>query len=218
VAADESNERARQRDLVRRGYDAISTAYRSDDGQSNPASDEDTARYSGWVDELAEVLPPPAVVVDLGCGAGVPGTRLLSDRGYRTIGVDISGVQVQRARRLVPGATFVQADVATLQLASNSLDAVVSFYALIHVPIDDQRALFPRIRTWLRPGGYFMAIVGAQRWTGVEDYMGAPMFWDHVDAATYLKWFDQAGLRPVWSRFVPEGETGHTLVLTQAVT
>jgi hypothetical protein len=61
--------------------------------------------------------------------------------------------------------------------------------------VDDQRALFPRIRTWLRPGGYFLAIVGAQRWTGVGDYMGAPMFWDHADGATYLDWLDQADLR-----------------------
>jgi hypothetical protein len=33
-------ERARQRELVRRGYDAISLAYRSDDGAAAPSSAE----------------------------------------------------------------------------------------------------------------------------------------------------------------------------------
>jgi hypothetical protein len=41
------------------------------------------------------------------------------------------------------------------------------------------------------------------------------MFWDHTDDATYLSWFTEAGLIPQWNRFVPEGESGHTLVLAQ---
>ncbi len=42
------------------------------------------------------------------------------------------------------------------------------------------------------------------------------MFWDHADAATYLRWLDAACLPPVCDRFVPEGDGGHTLVLAVA--
>jgi hypothetical protein len=84
------------------------------------------------------------------------------------------------------------------------------------VPLADQQALFPRIRDWLRPGGLFLAIVGAQRWTGTERYLGTDMFWDHADTGTYLRWLQAAGLTPVWSRFIPEGDTEHSLILTQA--
>jgi hypothetical protein len=77
------------------------------------------------------------------------------------------------------------------------------------------RRLFPRIHRWLRPGGPFLAIVGHERWTGVADYLGAPMFWDHADAATYLAWLEADGFDVLWSRFVPEGTTGHTLVLAR---
>lgn len=52
--------RARQRELVRRGYDAISLAYRSDDGAPAPSSAEDVSRYVGWVQELAGLLPARA--------------------------------------------------------------------------------------------------------------------------------------------------------------
>jgi SAM-dependent methyltransferase len=133
------------------------------------------------------------------------------------LGVDFSAVQVRRARRLVPAASLIQADMTDLRLQSGSLDAVVSFYALIHVPLADQRALFPRIRDWLRPGGYFLAIVGAGHWTGTGPYLGTTMFWDHADTATYLRWFEAAGLAPVWHRFVPEGDSGHSLILARAV-
>ena len=214
--SDDPAGRARQRDLVRRGYDTISLAYRGDDGQAAASSAEDMGRYSGWVAELAGLLRPGARVVDLGCGAGVPATRELADHGLQVIGVDFSAVQLRRAQRLVPAARLIQADMAALNLRPASADAVVSFYALIHVPVADQQALFPRIRDWLRPGGYFLAIVGATRWTGTERYLGADMFWDHADADTYLRWFRAARLTPLWHRYVPDGASGHSLILARA--
>ena len=208
--------RARQRELVRRGYDAISLAYRSDAGEAASSSGEDVSRYAGWAAELAALLPAAATVLDLGCGAGVPATRELASCGLRVVGVDFSAVQLGRARRLVPAARLVRADMTALHLRPASLDAVVSFYALIHVPLADQLALFPRIRDWLRPGGYFLAITGANRWTGTERYLGADMFWDHADTGTYLRWFAAARLVPVWHRYIPEGGGGHSLILARA--
>ena len=106
--------------------------------------------------------------------------------------------------------------MAVWQLRPASADAVVAFYSLIHVPVTDQQALFPRIRGWLRSGGYFLAIVGAGQWTGTAPYLGADMFWDHADTATYLRWLRAAQLMPVWTRHIPEGDSGHTLVLAEA--
>ena len=201
--SDDMVERARQRDLVRRGYDAISLAYRSDDGAAAASSAEDVSRYAGWTAELA-------------CGAGIPATHELAGHGLQVLGVDFSAVQLRRAHELVPAAGFVQADMTAFGLQPASVDAVVSFYALIHLPLADQQALFPRVREWIRPGGYFLAIVGAGRWTGTEEYLGADMFWDHTDTATYLRWLPEAQLTPIWDRFVPEGDSGHSLILAQA--
>jgi SAM-dependent methyltransferase len=209
-------DRARQRDLVRVGYNTISRHYRGDTGMPNAASPESTASYGGWIEELGRLVEPGASVLDLGCGVGVPAARLLADAGFAVTGVDISEVQIERARALVPNATFIQADMATWDCGPATFDAVVSLYALIHVPLHDQRTLFPRLARWLTPGGYLLAIVGHERWTGVEDYMGAPMFWDHADAATYLDWLERAGLAVRWHRYVPEGASGHTLVLAQS--
>ena len=215
MPVDDGAERARQRDLVRRGYDAVSEAYRDDQGQAGRAA-EDTGRYAEWVASLAGQLRPGARVLDLGCGNGIPATRELCDQGLQVIGVDFSAVQLRRARELVPAARLVQADMATLSFAPASLDAVVSFYALIHVPLADQRTLFPRIRRWLRPDGLFLAIVGAQPWTGTEQFLGADMFWEHAGVDSYRSWLADAGLIPLWDRFVPEGNSGHSLILARA--
>ena len=216
MRADDVAARAAQRDLVRRGYDAISAAYRGDDGQAAASSAEDVSRYAGWAAELADLLPAGATVADLGCGIGLPATRALTDYRLRVIGVDFSAVQLARARRLVPAARLVQADMTALRLRPASLDAVVSFYALIHVPLADQQALFPRIRSWLRPGGYLLAITGAKRWTGTGHSLGAGKISDHADTATNLDWLTAARLVPIWHRYIPEGTSGHNLILSRA--
>jgi cyclopropane fatty-acyl-phospholipid synthase-like methyltransferase len=167
----DAEQRRTRRELVRSGYDAISMAYRDDLGCANPSGAEDTAAYKTWLDELAGLLPDAARVLDLGCGAGVPASRILVDLGLEVTGVDISAVQIERARLLVPEATFVKADMATWDFEPDSYDAIVTLYALIHVPLDDQRRLFTRLAQWLRPGGYLLAIVGYEAWTGIEEYL-----------------------------------------------
>jgi len=212
---DEAASRAAQRDLVRRGYDAVSHTYRNDLGESSPEGSETTTTYAAWIDELVSYLDPGAGVLDVGCGAGVPADRLLVEAGMVVTGIDISPVQIDRARDLVPGATFVCCDVVDFVLEPSSVDAIVSLYALIHLPLDDQRELLPRMFAALRPGGLLLAIVGHGRWTGVEDYLGAPMFWDHADADTYLTWLGDEGFEVLWHRLIPEGDAGHTLVLAR---
>jgi SAM-dependent methyltransferase len=207
--------RAAQRDLVRRGYDAISYAYRSDRGQSDPSRSETTATYRGWITDLATRLDSGARVLDIGCGAGVPADRLMVDAGLDVTGVDISQVQVDRARVLVPEATFVCCDIVDFRLEPQTFDAIVSLYTLIHIPLEDQRVLLSRSLAALRPGGLFLAIVGHEHWSGVENYLGAPMFWEHTDTATNLAWLREEGFEVLWHRFVPEGDVGHTLVLAQ---
>jgi SAM-dependent methyltransferase len=177
-----------KRDLVRRGYDALSYHYRSDDA--------DDGRYAPWLADLHQRLPTSAAVLDLGCGCGVPVARCLANAGHRVTGVDISDVQIERARRLVPTGTFRRADATQIDLPPASFDAVVCLYALIHMPVADQPRLIDRIATWLRPGGWLLTTVGNAAWSGTEDnWLGGPaaMWWSHPDAATYRSWLRQAG-------------------------
>jgi cyclopropane fatty-acyl-phospholipid synthase-like methyltransferase len=211
----DEGERARQREIVRAGYDAISFEYRDDDGQAARSSPEATDHYEEWIAELGALLHPGDRVLDLGCGAGVPTARLLVEHGFRVTGVDISAIQIERAKRLVPSAMFLQADMATWEPNAESFEAIVSLYALIHVPLADQQQLIPRLARWLSRGGLLLATVGHQRWTGTEDYFGAEMFWDHADVETYKVWLRDAGFTIEWDRFIAEGSSGHSLVLAR---
>jgi cyclopropane fatty-acyl-phospholipid synthase-like methyltransferase len=194
------------KEMVRAGYDVVSETYRADDG-----SDE---RYDEWLEELAPSLPSGGRVLDLGCGCGEPTVRWLLRHGFEVIGIDLSPVQVERARRSFPEADLRCEDMTRLQLPAGSLDAVVALYSIIHVPVAEQPALFESIHRWLRPGGMLLAIVGVTAGTGTEDdWFGARMYWSHADRATYLTWLRDIGFEPRWHRFIPEDDKGHTLIL-----
>jgi SAM-dependent methyltransferase len=193
------------KDLVRRSYDRISRAYRGDSVSRN-------WRYFTWLEALTPLVPPGAAILDLGCGCGIPVAQELARR-FHVTGVDISAVQIARARQLVPHATFLRADMTTLRFPPGTFAAVVSFFAMIHLPVHEHRPLLERCFAWLHPGGYFMATVGHQAWTGYkDDWYGAPMYWSHADEATYLTWFQELGFAVLWTRFIPEGDGGHVLV------
>jgi hypothetical protein len=49
------------------------------------------------------------------------------------------------------------------------------------------------------PGGYFLAVTGAERWTGTEPHLGAGMLWDHAATGTCLRWRQAAQLTPIWN-------------------
>lgn len=193
-------------DLVRSGYNALSHHYRGDD--------DPTEQYDRWLADLLARLPQHGHVLDIGCGCGVPVARRLASAGHQVIGVDISDVQIERARSLVPAATFIRADATALDLPDESFDAVVCLYALIHMPLDRQPRLLHTIARWLRPGGWLLTTTGQNAWSGTEDnWLGgaATMWWSHTDAATYRAWLNSSGLQVVDQRFVPEGDSGHAL-------
>lgn len=136
------------------------------------------------LEELLRLLPGRARVLDLGCGAGVPWTRRLATR-FDVEGVDLSEAQLRLARRNVPEASFAVGDMATLERAAGSFDAVTAFYSVSHLPRDQHAGLFGRIASWLKPGGLFLATLGASDspdWTG--EWLGVRMFFSSYDADT----------------------------------
>ncbi|MGH8895013.1 MAG: class I SAM-dependent methyltransferase [Actinomycetes bacterium] len=193
----EAREIVRRR-VVRSGYDAIGERYH-DCSHRNPTR-------LGMVQGVLDRLPAGSTVVDLGCGPGDPATRLLAER-HRVLGVDLSMSQLRIARRLAPTSGLVQADLLDLALAPRSVDAVVSFYALGHLPAHAHQPLLRRIAGWLRPGGLLVTSALLTAGDAVEDdWLGVPMFFGGIGAQATLEAAANAGLMVEHAVEIPEDE------------
>jgi len=187
--------------IVAAGYDRIADRY-LDWSPLRPSA----ARQRG-LGMADAAIPSGANILELGCGAGVPMSAALA-RGRHLTGVDLSAEQIRRARRNVPDATFLQADLATLERPAASVDAVVAFYSLTHVPRDEHAALFGRIRTWLRPGGVFVASLGVEDEPGDVEagWLGVDMYFSHFSARVNRRLVEEAGLVVEWAEVLSEPE------------
>jgi SAM-dependent methyltransferase len=156
---------------------------------------------------LLELLQAQSDVVELGCGAGEPVTRRLSER-HRVVAVDISARQLELAAAHAPSAQLVLADMMDVAFPPSSFDAVVAFYSMTHVPRTSHSDLLVRIVEWLRPGGLVLLTMGSRDNPGgvEQDWLGAPMFFSHFDAATNRALVSRAGIRILSADVVEEDE------------
>ena len=190
--------------IVASGYDAMAERYLA---WSDLRPSAARLRYLALADAL---IPAGAEVLDLGCGAGIPMTATLA-AGRKVTGVDISTAQIALALANVPSASFLEADLTTLDFPPGSFDAVVAFYSLTHVPRAEHSALFGRIRSWLRPGGLFMASLGVEDAPDeIEaDWLGVDMFFSHFSARVNRRLVAEAGFEIERADVVTEPEDRH---------
>lgn len=71
-------------------------------------------------------------------------------------GVDISEGMLRIAREKVPGATFLQADMAAVDFPEGAFDAITSFFAMLMLRRSDIDRLLVKLHGWLSPRGYLV--------------------------------------------------------------
>ncbi len=93
-------------------------------------------------------------VVDIGCGDGAL-VRLMAKHGADATGVEPSPVQLAKAldEPVPPGGRFVAGDATALPFDDGSLDMVVFFNCLHHVPPESQAAALGEAARVVVPGG-----------------------------------------------------------------
>jgi len=107
--------------------------------------------------DLVAAIPLAAarLVYDLGCGPGNSAELLLGRfPGARAIGLDTSDAMLSHARVRAPKAEFVKQDIAHWK-PNDRPDLIFANAALQFLPDHDR--LFPRLMSYLAPGGVLAA-------------------------------------------------------------
>ena len=123
-----------------------------------------------YVDLILGRLTPGAKLLDLGCGTGAPVARYVVRNGFRVVGVDQSAGMLEIARRVVPEAELIQADMREVDVAEG-FAAVIAWDSVFHVGRAHHRAIFRKVSRLLDPGGWLLLSAGGSGHEGFTSEM-----------------------------------------------
>lgn len=194
-------------DFVKRQYDLIADEY---------MKSRDAFNNSHYLDRLLSLLSPESLILDIGCGPGVPIDRYLANHHHDIIGIDISRRQIALAREHVPEGDYSVKDMSTLREGEYTVDAVVSFYAIFHTPRETHQSTLHKIYSFLKPGGYMLITMGSTDWVGKEqDFFGSEMYWSHYDAKKNRELVDHAGFTVILDEIDTTAGEKHQIILAR---
>lgn len=161
-------------------------------------------------------------VLDLGCGPGRD-IEFLTQLGCQVVGLDLSLGMLAQARKRIPDAHLVRADLRYIPLAPGRFDGVWACASLLHLRRAEMPRALARVARLLQlPGGVlYLAMKRGQGERWVVGEKGRRYFFAYyhpVEIQTMLgnagfqvleQWqsSDQAGRDPPWLNFVARLES-----------
>ncbi len=129
------------------GYESIAKLYIQGRGRAVNGIGASTART--W----ARTLSKGSVVLDLGCGTGIPVTKILHDEGLATYAVDASPTMIEAFRENFPNVPAACESVERSAFFNRSFDGIIAIGLIFLLPRETQRALISKMAAALNPGG-----------------------------------------------------------------
>ncbi|WP_163865465.1 class I SAM-dependent DNA methyltransferase [Myxococcus eversor] len=112
------------------------------------------------VTALAASLPGGASVLDVGCGTGLPLTRVLIEHGCQVLGVDSSRELLARFQANFPRVPVLCAPIQSCELQALTFHAAIAWGVLFHLRHEEQEQAISRIARALKPGAAFLFTSG----------------------------------------------------------
>jgi len=203
--------------MLHNSYDFI-----ADEWHNHFISGAHVERTLGYVDHVLDSVPPGAKVLDLGCGTGRPIARHIIDRGFDVVGVDQSAKMLAIARRVIPEAELIHADMIDVQFTEKFAAAIV-WDSAFHIPRAHHPAIYCKVAEALEPGGRMLVSVGGEGAESLEytvpgltsQMYGATFFYDAYEPQLARDLIEAAGfLIELWEVDDPSSH-GHIAVIAR---
>jgi len=171
------------------GYEGVAAEFLAGRGRA-----PSTAVGTRAVREWAQTLPPEANVIDLGCGTGLPITKVLVSEGLKVYGVDASPSFVEAFRRNLPEIPVACESVLDSGFFNRTFDAVIAWGLMFLLLPNEQRQLIQKMADILVPNGRLLftssegtePLVWTDAMTGLESRS--------LGAAEYRKLLSEVGI------------------------
>jgi len=177
------------RKLVRQGYN---------EGQYEKFYDRESSNLTPFdklmCDELISRLNRNSKILDLGCGIGLPYDKYFVKNKINLTGIDISEKHIELAKKNVKSAKYFVGDFFSKEI-KGKFDAIVSYFAIFHIPRIEHLKLLKRINSLLKKEGYILITLGAESMKCAvnPNFVGAPMAWSSYSVENNKKLISKAG-------------------------
>ncbi|MBS1660295.1 MAG: class I SAM-dependent methyltransferase [Bacteroidetes bacterium] len=129
------------------GYESISSLFIKTRGAAINGIGASTTR--AW----AKTLRAGATVLDLGCGTGLPNTKVLIEEGLTVYAIDASPTLANKFHDNFPDIPIACEAAEDSSFFDRSFDAILSVGLMFLLPEHTQIRLIPQMATALNPGG-----------------------------------------------------------------
>jgi SAM-dependent methyltransferase len=132
------------------GYEQIAPIFIQGRGKAeNGIGSSSVRKWSGTLRSHSEVL-------DLGCGTGIPMSKILMEAGMVVYGIDASPSMVNAFRQNFPNAKVACEAAEDSLFFSRTFDAIFSWGLLFLLPVGVQEKVLKKAANALHPGGIFL--------------------------------------------------------------
>jgi putative AdoMet-dependent methyltransferase len=177
------------------------------------------AGYEGVLRTIYQYINPrsPLRILDLGIGSGRL-SHQLSLAGCKITGVDFSENMLEKARALMPDATFIVHDLsAGLPSLDGRFDAIISTYAMHHFDYPKQIELINEMVHLLAPDGtiYIGDVVFCDREAADACHKNHADDWDESEYYFIYSELSQALAPSIHAEYMPISWCGGVVVLSK---
>jgi len=123
-----------------------------------------------YLDILISYLREKSHILDIGCGSGFPIADYLIRKNFQVTGIDASQKLLNMAKEKCPKMRCLYGDIRTINLVE-TVDAIVEWWCLFHLPKADHELMIARFAQWLKPGGILEFTSGDREFEATDSNM-----------------------------------------------
>lgn len=164
----------KEKNITQVSYDASAGEYTLNVAELAPINE---------ITQFTGLLAQGSTILDIGCGSGRD-ARIMSEMGFKVIGVDFSKKLIEIAKREAPSVEFHVMDIDQLLFEASSFDGIWASASLLHIPKENISPILKKIRAILKPNGIFYLSVKQGLGEGVEKdvrYNLIEKFWSYFE-------------------------------------
>jgi len=129
------------------GYEGIAELYINGRGRAQRGIG--SSSVSNW----AKTIPANSVVLDLGCGTGLPISKIFIDEGMTVYGIDASPTMTKMFSQNFPNMPIACEAVEDSSFFDRKFDAIIAWGLIFLLPQEAQIILIEKAAIALRSGG-----------------------------------------------------------------